>query len=941
MSDSTAAQLSLGNVLETGKQTAQSIEPVVADQAAARDLDEGQDNIARRRIRLAPQTAELAPMMRHYLKLKEEHPQHLLLYQVGDFYEIFFEDAKIASAVLGIRLTARHKDQPDPVPMCGVPVHAVENYVPRLLKAGFSCVILSQVGDAQNKKGMMAREISRIVTPGVRFEGDGLDETQFNYLAAVCLNTRQQGAVSYVDVSTGHLRLQPVETSEELVEVLRRIRPTEILLPGSLFTLPAERGERWLREAKRVAQDLNCRVVTRPFVDVTREELSVRLNDLLPPGDAALRSQALGMVQDLDREGLASLAVILDYVREVSFGHMPRLSHLSVEERTAAVFIDAATRRNLELTETRIDGQRKNSLLGHIDYTRTAMGSRLLADWLLSPSTNLEQIEARLDCVGELCAKGEALENLREKLCGIRDIDRLTSRITGNRATPRDFMALRESLESLPAIDKSLKGLDSPLFSALAQQFDALEDVAQRLISALVDDPPNKITEGGIFRDGYHAEIDRLRRIHTEGRHWLAALENRERQRTGIAGLKVRFNNVFGYFIEVTKANLHKVPSDYERRQTLTNAERFITRELKDYEVSLLSAKARQIDLERELFLELREWLSAQSGRIQLTARLLAMLDVLSALSHLASKHNYCRPQLGDGLKMRVVGGRHPVVERVLGEHNFVANDVLLDGAERRFAVLTGPNMGGKSTYLRQVGLIQLLAQAGSYVPAQSAELGLVDRIFTRIGAADDLARGDSTFMVEMREAAAIVKKATSRSLVLIDEVGRGTATTDGLAIAEAIAEWLHDRIGCRTVFATHFHELTELARTKPGVFCLSVGVIERDLDIIFTHRIEEKAADRSYGIEVARLAGLPESLLQRAETLIEQGEARLPAVNDAEGMGRAERMGSRKGGEGSDIPQLLIERIKDYHPNSMTPLQALHELIALKRLLDKDREEI
>lgn len=884
------------------------------------------------------------PMLQQYLQIKEQYPQHLLLFQVGDFYEIFFDDARVASEHLNIRLTSRDKDTADPIPMCGVPIHALDNYLPKLLQGGFSCVVMSQVEDAKNKKGMVRREITRIVTPGIRYEGDGLDEKYFNYLAAACVGAGNTGAVSYVDVSTGHLRIQETESIEELIEAIRRISPSEILIPASLFSAEIDSSQSWSKEIKRVSREYSSRVVSRPFQRVSRDSLKKQINEMLRAEDDRSSGRTVSAAIELmSPVGLACLDAILAYIEEVSFGSSPGLSQFTLEEPSNVVFVDAATRRNLELFQTRIDGERKNSLVGHIDCTRTAMGSRLFADWLMSPSCDLKEISARHASVEELASSLSVLSELRELLTGVRDIDRLVSRITGCRATPRDLGALLESLASLPRIEQIIKQLHSPIMESIAGQFDSLEDISGKLQGALADDLPVRVNEGGIFRDGYHEEIDRSRKIRQEGRRWLGHLEAQEKQRTGISGLRIKYNNVFGYFIEVTKTHLSKVPKEYERKQTLVNAERFVTEELKEHELSILSAKTKQFELERELFAELREWVCGEAGRIQLTSRMLSLLDVLSSFAHVAVSFNYCRPSLCEDQELIIRGGRHPVVERVLGPHNFVPNDTYLNGSSRRFAVLTGPNMGGKSTYLRQVGLIQLLAQAGSFVPAESAKLGLVDRIFTRIGAADDLTRGDSTFMVEMREAAVIVRKAGARSLVLIDEIGRGTATTDGLALATAISEWLLDHIGCRTVFATHFHELTKLSEIKEGAFCLAVGVIEKEKEILFTHRIEEKAADRSYGIEVARLAGLPEALLKEAEKILVQlesasetfsgevseGEVK-PLARDVE-ICRAENL------DRLSTFRDLRDKLRKYNPDAMTPLQALHELIELKEMVDGD----
>ena len=895
------------------------------------------ENSMQRWSERSPAKRKLAPMLQQYVDLKERYPEHLLLFQVGDFYEVFFDDAKIAADVLDIRLTSRDKDQENPIPMCGVPQHALDNYLPKLLKDGLSCVVMSQVEEgakSKNKKGGVRREITRIVTPGVRYEGDGLDERKFNYLAAVCMSSGDIGVVSYVDVSTGHLRAQEAESTEEILEILQRITPSEILIPSQLFEVPVQSNEVWLRAVKQFADEIAARLVTRPFERVSRGEVQSRIAELLTSENPSTALETLPPV------GLAALATTLNYVEDVSFTSTPRLSKFTVDLGQQSVLIDTATRRNLELSETRMTGDRKNSLIYHIDYCKTAMGARQLSEWIHAPSSNIEEIIARHDAVEELAGDDVRLEDLRRLLVGVRDLDRLVSRVTAGRATPSDLGMLTGSLASLPEVVELLESCKSDLLAGLTQACDQLTDVYQRLSEALVEQPPVRLNEGGIFGDGFHEEIDRLRDIRSDGRSWLTRLENSEKEKTGITALKIKYNNVFGYFIEVTKTHLAKVPAHYERKQTLANAERYVTQELKEQEVAILSAKSKQVELERELFVELRAFIASQAGRIQQTSSVLSQLDVLGSFAHLSRQHNYVRPLMREDQEVRIERGRHPVVEQVLGAHNFVPNDCQMNGQERRFAVLTGPNMGGKSTYLRQVGLMQLLAQAGSFVPAASAELGVVDRIFTRIGAADDLSRGDSTFMVEMREAAVIVRKATSRSLVLIDEVGRGTATSDGLAIALAVAEWLHDHIGCRTIFATHFHQLTELERMKDGAFCLSVGVVEREKDIVFTHRIEERAADRSYGIEVARLAGLPEALLARAVEVL----TAFSDVSEESGMGvsRAAKPTTapaantdRSVDRMSQGAREILDRLRTSRPDTMTPLQALTELSELKEMLD------
>lgn len=928
-------QLSLGGLFAAEREEISKISSVLGSNQMTGDLSKSDPAPKEKIIEVSPpkppEPKELAPMLQHYVETKRKYPEHLLLFQVGDFYEIFFEDAHKASGILNIRLTSRNKDDPDAIPMCGVPIHALDNYLPKLLRAGVSCVLMSQVEDSKGKKGGVSREISRIVTPGIRFEGDGLDEKSFNFLLAVSFSSRGAGALSFSDVSTGVLRVVEVESVDELLDMIQRVSPSEIVLPSVVDSIPVEKDEVWVRRVRAYGEETGVRVLFRPFERMKRESMSQRLEKLLsgavPP-----------FVSALGQEALSAVTALLDYVDDVSFGNTPMLSEFSFLESGQGLVLDAATRRNLELTETRIDGERRNSLLNRIDYTRTAMGARQLGEWLLSPSTKREEIQARHGAVEELIAQVDCLEAFREVLLGVRDIDRLVSRITTRRAMPSDLGALRDSLRNLPKFAEYMKRCHSVLFEELAGRFDVLHDVWERLDEVLVDEPPIKLVDGGIVRKGVHSELDRLKKLAEEGSSWLVELEQRERQATSIPSLKVKYNNVFGYFIEISKAHQEKAPAHYERRQTLVNAERFVTKELKEFEQEVLSARSRQIDLEREIFTELRNWVAENVARLQRSARVISTIDVLCSYAYAARKHAYIRPELREDGMLKIVGGRHPVVEQVLGQQNFIPNDVRLDGEKRRFAVLTGPNMGGKSTYLRQVGLIQLLAQAGSFVPATSAELTLVDRIFTRIGAADDLARGDSTFMMEMREAAIISKKATARSLVLVDELGRGTATTDGLAIAWAIAEWLHDVIRCKSVFATHFHELNDLVANRDGVFCLSVGVVEHADSVVFTHRIEEEAAMRSYGLEVAELAGLPTALLVRAREVFEelgqrekQQVAHLPKREGAVGF-------SPEKEKKLLAFETLGERIAGLQINSLTPLQAMMELEKLQSLLPKNR---
>lgn len=871
---------------------------------------------------------DMAPMLKSYLEYKQTYQEHILLFQVGDFYEVFFDDAKRAAEVLSIRLTSRNKEDPNPIAMCGVPIHAMDNYIPRLLAAGLSCVLVSQVEDAKLKKGMVRREVTRIITPGVRFEGDGLDEKRFNYLAALLVGNQGSGAVAFVDVSTGWLRVQEFDSPQDAQEVIQKIRPSELLLPSLVNGQQSHKSQRWFSESRRVANEEGIKITTRQFLSVTRSACTERLQSFLPGREKA------GLVEEvsaLSLESLQAIGALLDYVAEVSFAEELSLAQFSVEKPSQAAFLDLASRRNLEISETRMDGTYRNSLLARLDCSRTAMGSRLLAEWILNPSTELDVIQERQEIVENLLKETEQRTKVRDCLLLVRDLDRLVCRIASNRATPRDLGLLRDSLKVLPEVKEVLETLCANLAKELLANFDTLSDVYQKLEQALVEDLPLRFNEQPVIRSEFHPEVKRLRALLSDGDSWLIELETRERAKTGIGSLKVKYNNVFGYFLEVTKTHLDKVPAYFERRQTLANAERFVLPELKEYEANVLSAKGRLIELEKEIFSELRRSVASQVARIQRSAKILAELDVFAAFAVLAEEQNYVKPVLSNSLNTRIVGGRHPVVEQIIGRHNFVPNDTTLS-PERRFAVLTGPNMGGKSTYLRQVGLIQLLAQAGSFVPAESAELGLVDRIFTRIGAADDQARGDSTFMVEMREAASILRKATERSLVLIDEIGRGTATEDGLALAMAIAEWLHDVSKARTIFATHFHQLTTLPERHAASFCLSVGILEQAGEISFTHRIENRPADRSYGIEVARLAGLPEVLLARAISLLTEGAKReeikeplSPTLQKPESEPIKEQV--------SDYLQ-LAERIEKLPLDRLTPIQAMVELHELKELL-------
>lgn len=882
---------------------------------------------------------ELAPMLKQYLAVKERYPDFHILIQVGDFYEVFFDDAKVIADALNIRLTSRDKSETDPIPMAGVPIHALDNYLPRLLERGLSCVLVSQVESADTKfqngkKVGVQREITRIITPGIRFEGDGLDEKRYNFLAAALVSPRGAGAVGLIDVSAGMLRLIEIESKEGLVDTLRKFAPSELLLPSIVDKNPIQRDEKWIRSVKELSLEHGFQISFRPYAQGNRESVANKLSGLL------LDQSRLGDVEKLSLESLFVVSGLLDYVESVSLRSNLKISRFELITDAGRSCLDAASIRNLEILSTRSDGARRNSLLDFLDQTKTPMGSRLLTDWVLNPLTELEPIRARHAAVEELLNNPGRRDELIRQLQFVRDIDRLVTRVALGRGNPRDLSSVRESLAVLPQIKDTLGTFNADLLKQLVERLNLHTSLKELLNNAITDEPPLKLTEPGTIRPGYSPELDELNQISTQGSHWIVELEARERQRTGIPSLKIKYNNIFGYFIEITNTHVSRAPTHYERKQTLANAERFTIPELKEFEGKVLSAKAKALELEKKLFSEVCNKVAAEMSELQISAEVLATLDVLLSFAESAARHSFCRPEMTLDEVTEIVGGRHPVVESVIGSHNYVANDASLNTIDRAFAVLTGPNMGGKSTYLRMVGIVHLMAQTGSFVPARAAKLGIVDRIFTRIGSADDLVRGESTFMVEMKEATAIALKATRRSLVLVDEVGRGTATTDGLAIARALAEWLHDDTGCRTIFATHFHELTELPSTKERVFCLSVGVVEDGDHISFTHVIEHRAADRSYGIEVAKLAGLPTKILTRAKELLNgellnrdnsAAESKKVSVKSFPVKPSGSASHPKEQEEFRSLKQLVTE-ISSRNIDEMTPMQSLVELSAFQK---------
>ena len=871
----------------------------------------------------------LTPMLRQYLEAKEECPGALLLFRMGDFYELFFEDAEVAAHELDLTLTSR--DKADPIPMAGVPHHSVASYIARLVERGHTVAICDQTEDPKHAKGLVRRELVRVVTPGTVADLEALNPGSANYLAAVCADTESHGSpmaapvyrVALLDLLAGELLCTHC-SAPDLGDELRRMNVKEVLALGCEQTADS------LRQLLAVpgAPPIRAEQAEWCTPDGARAFLQERFGAAFVAGAPNGGTPAL----------YQAIALLIDYAESTQRRQLRHIQSPRFYAVTDYVVVDEATRRNLELLSTQMDQTRRGTLLWHLDRCSTAGGSRVLAHWMLFPLKDLQAIETRQKSVGLFKDDRDLREEAQGHLKRVRDVERLAGRVAVGRASPKDVGLLRDSLASTPYLQQLLlqRGADA----AIVEQWrhaDLVQDVYTNLAAALVDDPPQLTNEGGIFRSGYRDDLDELIRLSTEGHDFLADLESRERERTGIPSLKVRYNKVFGYYIEVTKAHADSVPSDYVRKQTLVNAERYITDELKRYEDRVLNADERRKALEERTFAELRDALAKQVGRLRALARLLGETDALASLGAVADHGRYVCPQVTDAPVLHIEGGRHPVVEHLMpaGER-FVPNDVHLDAASRQLVILTGPNMAGKSTVMRQVALTALLAHMGSFVPADVAHIGRCDRIFTRVGAADNLGRGQSTFMVEMLETAAILKHATAESLVLLDEIGRGTSTYDGLSIAWAVAEHLHDHVGCRALFATHYHELTDLALERPKISNLSIAVREQSDGIVFLRRLIEGAANRSYGIQVAKLAGLPGSVLQRARQVLANLEA---GELDARGMpslshapqstqGQLSLFEDRR--QGSAVEAAL----RELDPMNMTPIEALSALDQLRALL-------
>jgi len=878
----------------------------------------------------------VTPMLRQYRAIKAQHPDAILMFRLGDFYEMFYDDALVASRALSLTLTARGRGTSNEAPMCGVPYHAADGYVARLIQQGHRVAICDQVEDARAAKGIVRRAVTRVVSPGTVTDPAQLRAAEPNYIAAiqVARGAGTGGAAygcAYLDLSTGDFRLSEhhgAEAAEALATQVGLFQPREILHPegtvlGSL--LPKESLDGVLAHAVSswtLAPDTAGRALTETL------------------GVASLA----GFGVEERHLAVGAAGALLHYLQETHKADLKHVTRITWCEPGDAMVLDETTRRTLEVAENARDGGREGTLLAVLDRTRTSMGGRLLRDWVLRPLLSVRAIEDRLDGVGFLLERPGERASLLERLSRVHDLERLLARCSMGTANARDLVALRDSLAVLPEIAAAAIALTAPPLARLMEALDVLADLRGRLDEALADDPPASVREGGLLRDGFSRELDDLRAIRRDSRAFLASIETRERERTGIASLKVRYNKVFGYYIEISNANRKSVPPDYERKQTLVGAERYVTPELKEYEAKVLTAQERIEALEYELFLALRAQVVAAAPRLRATAAALATLDALAAFAEAAALYGYRRPTVDDSMRLRIVEGRHPVVERLLEKERFVPNDCLMDVDSRQILILTGPNMGGKSTYLRQVALIVLMAQAGSFVPAAEAEIGLVDRIFSRVGASDNLARGQSTFLVEMIETANILNNATVRSIILLDEVGRGTSTFDGLSIAWSVAEYLHDTpaVAARTLFATHYHEMIELAILKPRVANLTMAVREWNDTIVFLRRVIEGAADRSYGIHVARLAGLPREVIERArdvlanlerEELSRDGRPKLAGASGPPAGGATPTPAQLGLFAPADDP--VLADLRGVELDKLTPIEALNFLAGLKKRLD------
>ena len=870
---------------------------------------------------------KLSPMMAEYVKTKQQYKDCILFYRLGDFYEMFFEDALTVTKELEITLTGKDCGLEERAPMCGVPFHAAETYINRLIEKGYKVAICEQVEDPKKAKGLVKREVIRVVTPGTTLDAASLDESKNNYLMSI-VSMEDHFGCAIADISTGDCFLTEVDKPQKLLDEINKFVPAEIICNDAFFMSGVDTDDLKNRlgicvfplDAWYFDDSLCKRTLKEHFHVNTLEGLGI---------------------QDYDSGVIASGALFL-YLQETQKSALSHMAGIRPYAAEKYMLIDSSSRRNLELVETLREKNKRGSLLWVLDKTKTAMGARTLRSYVEQPLIDAQEINRRLEALEELNKSPMLRDEIREYLNPIYDLERLISRISYQSANPRDLVAFASSLEMLPHIRQILKDFKTPLLTELYEDMDPLEDIAALIKSAIVEEPPLAQKDGGIIREGYHEDVDKFRRSRTDGKKWLTELEAREKERTGIKNLKIKYNRVFGYSLEVTNSFKELVPENYIRKQTLTNAERYITQELKDLEDLILGAEDKLYALEYELFCEVRDKVGAEVVRIQKTAKAVAALDVFASLALVAQRNNYVRPKINESGVLDIKNGRHPVVEQMIEHDMFIANDTYLDNQKKRVSIITGPNMAGKSTYMRQTALIVLMAQIGSFVPADKANIGIVDRIFTRVGASDDLASGQSTFMVEMTEVANILRNATAKSLLILDEIGRGTSTFDGLAIVWAVIEHISDTklCGAKTLFATHYHELTELEGKISGVNNYCIAVKEKGDDIVFLRKIVKGGADKSYGIQVAKLAGVPDSVIRRAKELVEElSDADITAA--VKDLTSASKKKQKIVYDQVDMAQMslfdtvqdndIVEEIRNLDMSHLTPMEAMNILYNLQ----------
>lgn len=871
---------------------------------------------------------EYTPMMQHYLKTHEEYKDCILFYRLGDFYEMFFDDAKVVSKELELTLTGKSCGAEERAPMCGIPYHAAETYLTRLVKKGYKVAICEQVEDPKLAKGMVKREVTRVVTPGTTLNAQALDETKNNYIMCIAYIGDHYG-ISSADITTGDYYVTEVDSERKLLDEVNKYQPTEIICNEAFYISGID-----IYDMKNRMGIVIYSLDAWYFSDETAQ---MTLKDHFKVRDL----EGLGLA-DYD-SGVVAAGALLKYLYETQKTTLSNLVAIHPYTTGKFMIIDSSTRRNLELVETLREKQKRGSLLWVLDKTRTAMGARTLRSFVEQPLIERTEIEERYDAIDEFNTNAITREEIREYLNPVYDLERLITRVTYQTANPRDLIAFRNSIHMLPPIKTLMSDFQSPLLKRLCEQLDTLDELYELIERSIAEEPPLTLHDGGILKEGYNEEVDRLRKAKTDGKSWLADLEAKEREKTGIKNLKIKYNKVFGYYLEVTNSFKDLVPDYFTRKQTLANAERFITPELKELEDVILGAEDKLIVLEYELFREVRQKVADEVVRIQKTAKAVAQIDVFASLATVAEQNNYCRPKLNEKGLIDIKDGRHPVVERMIQNEMFVANDTYLDNGSNRVSIITGPNMAGKSTYMRQSALIVLMAQIGSFVPAKSAKIGIVDRIFTRVGASDDLASGQSTFMVEMSEVANILRNATSNSLLILDEIGRGTSTFDGLSIAWAVVEHISNPrlLGAKTLFATHYHELTELEGKLNSVNNYCIAVKEKGDDIVFLRKIVKGGADKSYGIQVAKLAGVPDNVIERAKEIVEElsNNDITEIVQNISAEGSSKR--SKPKLDEVDLEQIslldtmdndtILNELKELDLGQMTPIEAMNKLYELQ----------